>query len=100
MSSLKQQTSDLKKRMQDALRGGGEKPIKKQEAMGKMTARERIIALLDDKEMLSKKESNTELIIFNVDSNYFANYQALAQKLRAKGINTDQGKAPKKRLGT
>lgn len=45
--SLKSKTSDLKKRMQGALQGGGDQAIQKQVAMGKMTARERIIALLD-----------------------------------------------------
>ncbi|MFO8066355.1 MAG: acyl-CoA carboxylase subunit beta [Bacteroidales bacterium] len=45
--SIKQKTFDLKKRMQDALQGGGAQAIEKQVAMGKMTARERIIALLD-----------------------------------------------------
>ncbi len=45
--ALKRKTSDLKKRMRDALQGGGTKAIKKQKATGKLTARERIIALLD-----------------------------------------------------
>ncbi len=45
--SLKSKTSDLKKRMKDAVQGGGSKAIEKQVAMGKMTARERIISLLD-----------------------------------------------------
>ena len=45
--SIKQKTLDLKMRMQNALQGGGQKAIEKQVAMGKMTARERIIALLD-----------------------------------------------------
>jgi len=45
--SLKQKTLDLKKRMQEALQGGGAQAIEKQVAMGKKTARERIIALLD-----------------------------------------------------
>lgn len=45
--SLRQKTMDLKKRMQGALQGGGEKAIEKQKATGKMTARERILALLD-----------------------------------------------------
>ncbi|HNW98502.1 MAG TPA: acyl-CoA carboxylase subunit beta [Bacteroidales bacterium] len=45
--SLKQKTIDLKRRMQEAIQGGGAKAIEKQVAMGKMTARERIIALLD-----------------------------------------------------
>ncbi|MEA3480286.1 MAG: acyl-CoA carboxylase subunit beta [Bacteroidota bacterium] len=45
--ALKQKTIDLKKRMRDALQGGGSKAIKKQKAIGKLTARERILALLD-----------------------------------------------------
>ena len=45
--SLRQKTRDLKKRMHDAIQGGGEKAIEKQKTSGKMTARERIIALLD-----------------------------------------------------
>ncbi len=47
--SLKQKTLDLRKRMQQAIQGGGTKAIEKQVAMGKMTARERIISLLDPK---------------------------------------------------
>lgn len=46
---LKQKTSDLKKRMKDALKGGGLKAIEKQKAIGKLTARERILAILDSK---------------------------------------------------
>lgn len=46
---LKQKTSDLKKRMKDALKGGGLKAIEKQKAIGKLTARERILAILDPK---------------------------------------------------
>ena len=45
--ALKRKTSDLKKRMRNALQGGGSKAIEKQKAIGKLTARERIIALLD-----------------------------------------------------
>ncbi|MFW5707348.1 MAG: acyl-CoA carboxylase subunit beta [Bacteroidota bacterium] len=45
--SIKQKTLELKKRMQGAQLGGGIKAIEKQQSMGKMTARERIIALLD-----------------------------------------------------
>ncbi len=47
--SLKQKTSDLKKRMRGALQGGGQQAIQKQKEGGKMTARERIISLLDPK---------------------------------------------------
>jgi len=45
--SLKEKTNDLKRRMQSALQGGGNKAIEKQKGSGKMTARERILALLD-----------------------------------------------------
>ena len=47
--SLRKKTGDLRKRMREAAQGGGQKAIDKQVAMGKMTARERIIELLDDK---------------------------------------------------
>jgi acetyl-CoA carboxylase carboxyltransferase component len=46
---LKQKTADLKHRMRTALMGGGSEAIEKQKAGGKMTARERIISLLDPK---------------------------------------------------
>ncbi len=46
---LARKSSDLKKRMHDALRGGGDEAIQKQKATGKLTARERILALLDPK---------------------------------------------------
>ena len=45
--SLKRKSVDLQKRMQDALKGGGSVAIKKQKAGGKLTARERILSLLD-----------------------------------------------------
>jgi len=47
--SLRSKTSELRKRMREAVQGGGQKAIDKQVAMGKMTARERIVELLDDK---------------------------------------------------
>ncbi len=46
--SLKRKTTDLLKRREKAAMGGGEKAIKKQVALGKLTARERINALLDE----------------------------------------------------
>ena len=55
---LTKKSSDLKKRMRDALKGGGEKAIEKQKAIGKLTARERITYLLDEgsfKEMYKKE---------------------------------------------
>lgn len=45
--ALKKQIQELQKRREEAKMGGGEKAIEKQEAMGKMTARNRILALLD-----------------------------------------------------
>lgn len=45
--SLRQKTNELKRRMQEAFKGGGEQATEKQKASGKMTARERILALLD-----------------------------------------------------
>jgi acetyl-CoA carboxylase carboxyltransferase component len=45
--SLRQKRNDLKRRMQEALQGGGEQATEKQKASGKMTARERILELLD-----------------------------------------------------
>ena len=44
---LKQKILELQKRREAALQGGGEKAIEKQMAMGKLTARDRIKALLD-----------------------------------------------------
>ncbi len=46
--SLKRKTRELVERREQILQGGGEKAILKQQALGKMTARERIIALLDE----------------------------------------------------
>jgi acetyl-CoA carboxylase carboxyltransferase component len=46
---LKQKSADLKKRMREAIKGGGSKAIEKQKAIGKKTARERILSILDPK---------------------------------------------------
>ena len=46
--SLKRNILDLRKRKSEILKGGGEKAIEKQVAMGKLTARERILNILDD----------------------------------------------------
>ena len=45
--ALKRKIEDLKKKRELVLQGGGEAAIEKQVAMGKMTARNRIISLLD-----------------------------------------------------
>lgn len=45
--SLKRKTLELLRRREQVQQGGGEQAIKKQAAMGKMTARERILAILD-----------------------------------------------------
>jgi acetyl-CoA carboxylase carboxyltransferase component len=46
---LKRKTDDLKKRMREAIKGGGSQAIKKQKAIGKKTARERILSIVDAK---------------------------------------------------
>lgn len=45
--SLKRKTLDLLRRREQVQQGGGEKAIEKQLAMGKLTARERILSILD-----------------------------------------------------
>ncbi|MDD4191267.1 MAG: acyl-CoA carboxylase subunit beta [Mangrovibacterium sp.] len=45
--SLKRNILDLRKRKDEVLKGGGKKAIEKQVAMGKLTARERILYILD-----------------------------------------------------
>jgi methylmalonyl-CoA decarboxylase subunit alpha len=45
--SLRNNILDLRKRKREIQKGGGDKAIEKQVQMGKMTARERILALLD-----------------------------------------------------
>ena len=45
--SLKRNILDLRKRKEIVLQGGGEEAIKKQNAMGKLTARERIQGIVD-----------------------------------------------------
>ncbi len=44
---LKRKILELHKKREEVLKGGGDKAIEKQAAMGKLTARERIISLLD-----------------------------------------------------
>lgn len=46
--SLKRNIQDLRKRKIEVQKGGGDKAIEKQAAMGKLTARERILAILDE----------------------------------------------------
>ena len=45
--TLRSKTNELKRRMHEAFQGGGQQAQEKQKASGKMTARERILALLD-----------------------------------------------------
>ncbi|MDD2279470.1 MAG: carboxyl transferase domain-containing protein, partial [Bacteroidales bacterium] len=45
---LKRKILELQKRKEEILLGGGEQAIAKQQAMGKLTARERVLALLDE----------------------------------------------------
>jgi len=60
--SLKRKILELQMKREKALQGGGEKAIEKQVAMGKMTARERIITLLDEK---------VNVLFFDVTTLYF-----------------------------
>ena len=46
--SVNSKTHELKQRMQLVLQGGGEKAVEKHKAIGKLTARERILELLDE----------------------------------------------------
>lgn len=46
--SLKRKTRELFERREEIFQGGGKKAILKQQSLGKMTARERIVALLDE----------------------------------------------------
>lgn len=46
--ALKRKIQELKKKREEVQRGGGDKAIEKQVKMGKLTARERILALLDE----------------------------------------------------
>ena len=46
--SLKRKILELQKKREKVLKGGGDKAIEKQVAMGKLTARERIVTLLDE----------------------------------------------------
>ncbi len=46
--SINSKTRELKSRMQELLQGGGQKAVEKQKATGKLTARERILELLDE----------------------------------------------------
>jgi len=46
--ALKRKIRELQQRRREVLKGGGDKAIEKQISMGKLTARERIISLLDD----------------------------------------------------
>ena len=45
---LKRKIQELQKKREQVLQGGGEKAVKKQVAMGKLTARERIEAIVDE----------------------------------------------------
>ncbi|VAW15989.1 Acetyl-coenzyme A carboxyl transferase alpha chain / Acetyl-coenzyme A carboxyl transferase beta chain; Propionyl-CoA carboxylase beta chain [hydrothermal vent metagenome] len=47
--SLRNNILDLRKRRKEVQKGGGDKAIEKQAKMGKLTARERVLAILDEK---------------------------------------------------
>ncbi|HQV37533.1 MAG: acyl-CoA carboxylase subunit beta [Flavobacteriales bacterium] len=62
--------SDLHKRLHKIHEGGGEKRIAKQHAQGKMTARERIDALLDPKSPHHSGQARIEIGAFAADGMY------------------------------
>jgi acetyl-CoA carboxylase carboxyltransferase component len=43
-----QKIEELQKKLEEAQQGGGQKAIAKQKSMGKLTARERILLLVDE----------------------------------------------------
>ncbi|OHD24610.1 MAG: histidine--tRNA ligase [Spirochaetes bacterium GWD1_27_9] len=50
---------------------------------------DRLLALMEDKNILEKKSTKTALLIFNLDSNKMAFYNKLADYFRKNGINTE-----------
>jgi len=50
---------------------------------------DRIISLIEDKKLLKNRQSNIDLLIFNLDKNDFTKYQEIAEILRNKGISTE-----------
>ena len=81
MASSKK-VQELKKRREEILQGGGEKAIQKQVAMGKMTARERIVKLLDEGSF------NEDALIVEDDAKDF---EMDRKKLHGDGVITGTG---------
>lgn len=50
---------------------------------------DRLVALLEDKNEITKKQSVSDLVIFNMDENYIPKYYTLADKMRGNGIKTE-----------
>ena len=50
---------------------------------------DRLLALLENKKLLSRKNSETDLIIFNLDDKLVSSYQKIEEQLRERGINTE-----------
>jgi len=50
---------------------------------------DRLIALMEDKNILDKNPTNTDLLIFNLDSKFIGEYQNLASFFRSEKIRTE-----------
>lgn len=50
---------------------------------------DRIMALLEEKGILTKKESNTDILIFNLDDSLNVEYHKLASEFRKRGLNVE-----------
>ena len=95
---LQEKSRDLRKRMRTALSGGGDKAIEKQKAIGKLTARERIIALLDPKsfheydlfvEHAAKDfDMNKKYLLYNRSKNA-ATYKTIEELKEMFGLSVD-----------
>lgn len=50
---------------------------------------DRLLSVLEDKQMLTKKNSVADVIIFNLDDSFIADYYLLAQRMQSAGINCE-----------
>ena len=89
---IKEKSIDLKKRMRTALKGGGDKAIEKQKAIGKLTARERIIALLDPKSF-----HEYDLFVEHAAKDFDIKAPTGARGVTARVIGVVENQAPTKR---
>lgn len=50
---------------------------------------DRLLALMESKNLLSKKSAKTEILIFNMDNKFYPKYQKIASDLRKENINVE-----------